>query len=75
MARSTGCGDSRIPPELSAKFGGLFIVRDAGRVISPSVRRGRYRWPRILRKLIGKYLILEPGGQYYSNAWGIMAPQ
>lgn len=34
-----GCSDSRVPPELlfDAGFGGLFVVRVAGNVISPEV--------------------------------------
>src|SRR3974390_3137784 len=34
-----GCADSRVPPELifDAEFGGFFIVRVAGNVISPEV--------------------------------------
>src|SRR4029450_5835634 len=34
-----GCSDSRVPPELvfDAGFGGLFIVRIAGNVISPEI--------------------------------------
>jgi carbonic anhydrase len=39
FATILGCSDSRVPPELlfDAGFGGLFIIRVAGNVISPEV--------------------------------------
>ena len=39
FATILGCSDSRVPPELvfDAEFGGLFVIRVAGNVISPEV--------------------------------------